>query len=651
MDTYWSEKSKGGQWLKTAHPKMELIINKLGLAVSDAILLNLTVLLALYLRFEAHVPAQYLLLYGTYLALGRTLLGLGVFWLGGLYRSLWRYASVEELLLVLRVVTLNAIPFGVVIFGRLVPGFPRSVVVLAWIFDLLAVAGVRFLARVLRRASAYTRGKAPPEVRRVLVVGAGEAGSLVVRELYRHEELRYHPVGFVDDDPSKQGMRIAGVAVLGTRADLPRLIRTHRIHEVIIAMPSVRAAVVREITEACGGLARLRIVPGVYELIGGQVSISQIRDVEPVDLLNRRPVEIALEEVAAYLRDQVVLITGAGGSIGSELARQVARYQPGRLVLLGNEENSIYEIEGELRQTQPGVALEPVIANIRDAPRMQQVFSQYRPAVVFHAAAHKHVPLMELHPDEAIKNNVTGTRIVAECALRYGTRRFVLISTDKAVNPTSVMGASKRVAEQICQHLSGRSCQFMAVRFGNVLGSRGSVVPLFKDQIQRGGPVTITHPDMVRFFMTIPEAVALVIQAGAIGQGGEVFVLDMGEPMKIVDLARNLIRLSGLEPDRDVEVVFTGVRPGEKLYEEILTAEEGTTATRHARIFQAMGGTQTPGERFFADLTLLEQLAEEGDDSEIRRQLTALVPSYTGGVAEERGRRSQRRERPPTQPA
>ena len=600
------------------------------LAAADAALINLSVYVGLLVRFNGHIPAHYFWLYFPRVALARAALGLVVFNLGGLYRGLWRYASIRELVQVFEVVTINSVPFIIAGFAGLLHGFPRSVVLLSWVLDVILLGGVRLTARLqMEHRGAVPPRSTDPAVRRVLIVGAGQAGMLVARELQRRAERKYQPVGLIDDDPAKRRMRVAGLEVLGGRGDLPRLIQRLDVQDVIVAMPSAPAEVIREIYDTCGSRVRLRTLPGMYEVIDGQVSAAQIRDVQIEDLLGRQPVHVDLDEIALYLRDERVLITGGGGSIGSELCRQIARFGPSSLFVLGNEENAIFEVQQELQFRHPALALTPLIANIRDECRMRQIFQQVRPTVVFHAAAHKHVPLMEQHPHEAVKNNVTGTRICAQMAVSYGAKRFVLISTDKAVNPTSVMGATKRVAELICRyHNDIGDTRFVAVRFGNVLGSRGSVLPLFRQQLARGGPLTVTHPDMERYFMTIPEAVALVIQAGAMGRGGEICVLDMGRPVRIVDLARNLIRLSGLEVDRDVRIVFTGVRPGEKMCEEVLSAEEGTKSTRHSRIFVAL--SDEISSTFWEDLTGLEAVANTASAPEtLLACLARLVPTYS----------------------
>ncbi|WP_153185646.1 polysaccharide biosynthesis protein, partial [Thermus scotoductus] len=451
-----------------------------------------------------------------------------------------------------------------------------------------------------------------------------------VREIVRHPVAGVFPVGFLDDDPNKQGQAIVGVRVVGTLEDLPRAVRTLEVDEVLVAIPSAPGSVVRKVVELARGVGvQHRILPGIYEILSGRVRISQIREVQLEDLLRREPVRLNLEEIAGYLKGRVVLVTGAGGSIGSELVRQIARFHPEQVVLLGRGENRLFLLEKELEALWPDLRYTVVVADVRDENRLRRVFHAYKPQVVFHAAAHKHVPLMEAHPDEAILNNVRGTHHVVELSLEFGVERLVNISTDKAVNPTSVMGASKRVAEQVVAWGASRAAPgqaFVSVRFGNVLGSQGSVVPFFLEQIKRGGPVTVTHPEMRRYFMTIHEATQLVLQAGSMGGNGQVYILDMGEPIRILDLAKDLIRLAGFEPYRDIEIIFTGVRPGEKLFEELLTAEEGAQASWHQKIWVARVGS-LPQD--FA--SLLEELycaARAGDEPRIRELLHRLIPSY-----------------------
>lgn len=571
----------------------------------------LTAAIAFAIRFDGIFPPEYVWPYLG--ALGPILLlRILLFKLFGLYRQVWSQASLPELLKIVWAVTADTVGSGLIIIASASGGFPRSVLIIAWLLNLAAVGAVRLWLRVrARRANRTTPVSGSP--RSALVFGAGDAGAMLVREFSKHPELNCTVIGFIDDDRNKQGYHVAGKKILGNRADLAKLVEKHEITDLIIAVPSAGRGVVREIFEAGRKLGlNIKTVPGLFELVNGQVSVTQIRDIQIEDILGREEIKTDLEAIAGYLSGETVLVTGAGGSIGSELCRQIAAFNPTRLVLLGQGENSIYEIELELRGSFPGTEIHPVIADVKDEARVRQVFERFRPGVVFHAAAHKHVPLMELSPEEAIKNNVFGTWNVARAADGFKTKRFVLISSDKAVNPTSVMGATKRAAEFITQTMAaGSRTVFVAVRFGNVLGSRGSVVPLFKRQIAAGGPVTVTDPRMTRYFMTIPEAVQLVIQAASMGSGGEIFVLDMGKPVRILDLARDMIRLSGFEPDLEIPIVYTGIRDGEKLFEELLTAEEGTVATKHQRIFIARGNP-VPVDQLEEMLAGLKEIAVAG---------------------------------------
>jgi FlaA1/EpsC-like NDP-sugar epimerase len=579
-------------------------VKRIGLVLGDVVCILISFALALLVRFDFSFSKA---LPYWHLGLGRfpilIVIRLCIYYVFGLYSRLWQFASVKEALIIALAGTFASIADYLLLHRFQPGGFPRSIIFMAWSLNIFLTGGIRLFMRVRREWANYVtvskqmarlgleQAASSGNAHKILIVGAGEAGVIVARELRAHPEVGQEIVGFVDDDPSKQGYIVAGYRVLGTKEDLPDLVASHDVEEVIIAMPSVPGTVVRQIVSACDGLGvKVLTLPGVYELLDGKVDVSRIRAINIQDLLRREEVKVNLEEIGRYLSGRNVLVTGAGGSIGRELSRQVAGFSPRSLILLGHGENDIYEVNIELRETFRDLNIIPVIADIRNDERIDWVFSSYKPDVVFHAAAHKHVPLMESNPEEAIRNNVFGTWNVACSAKRYGAERFVLISTDKAVNPTSVMGCSKRAAEILIQALArGSGTKFMAVRFGNVLGSRGSVIPLFKRQIKRGGPVTVTHPDMVRYFMTIPEAVQLVIQAAAMGKGGEIFILDMGEPVKIVDLARDLIRLSGFDPDGEIDIVFTGIRPGEKIVEELLTAEEGTGTTLHERIFVAKG--------------------------------------------------------------
>jgi len=497
----------------------------------------------------------------------------------GLYRRLWIYASTGELrLITVAVTTASVLTSGVMLLlisaGMVLPGMPRSALGIDWLISLILIGGSRFALRILAEQPAVSRVNG--RTKRALIIGAGDAGALVVRELQKSSQLNSIPVGFLDDDPAKQKHAIHGVTVIGKVSDLASAIDQHDINEVVIAIPSAPGQLVRMVNDVCRikGVVS-RTMPGIYELIGGKVNVSRLREVDITDLLRREPIRVNDEAVGAALEGKRVLVTGAGGSIGRELCRQIARRNPSELVLLGHGENSIFEILLELENDYPDLTLSPVIADIRNQERLAQMFKQHQPQIVFHAAAHKHVPLMEINVVEAITNNILGTHNLTQVSIAHNVERFVLISTDKAVRPSSVYGATKRLAEMIVLDTAHQTSQaFTVVRFGNVLGSRGSIIPKFKNQIANGGPVTITHPDMYRFFMTIPEAVYLVLQAASMENGGETFVLNMGEPVRILDLAEDLIRLSGLEPHRDIEIAYTGIRPGEKLTEELW--DEGT---------------------------------------------------------------------------
>lgn len=595
----------------------------------DAILINLAYILAFYIRFDGDFTGRMFLQYfPTYMEniVTFTIIKLFIFYALGMYKNLWRYASVEEVFqIVLTSVVSNTAVITYMVFTQQM--LPRGVYALAVLLDTVFVGGIRLSVRATRniRENNVFRRK---DYKRVLVVGAGQAGALVIKELKSHDTLNSKPVAVVDDDSSKLGAKINGVPVLGNRYELKKIVDSKKIDEIIIAIPSAYKKEIREVVEECSKTkCKLKIVPGIYELIDGQVSIKKIREVEIEDLLGREPVKVDLEGISGYVSNKTVLVTGGGGSIGSELCRQIASFKPKRLLILDIYENNAYDIQNELIRKYPGLQLDVLIASVRDRSRLDEIFRTYLPEVVFHAAAHKHVPLMENNPQEAIKNNVFGTKNVAECAHEYGTEKFVLISTDKAVNPTNIMGATKRVAEMIIQSMNvGSKTEFVAVRFGNVLGSNGSVIPLFKKQISEGGPVTVTHPEVTRYFMTIPEAVQLVIEAGAMAKGGEIFVLDMGEPVKIIDLARNLIRLSGFEPEVDMEIKVVGLRPGEKLYEELLMDEEGLSATKNNKIFV--------GKPVFTDLKLLRRELEilssilMYDSNEIKEYMVKIVPTY-----------------------
>ena len=556
----------------------------------------------------------------------------------GMYNRYWRYATVDDLITIALSVGAATLALACVLAGAtmlgVVHGLPRSVLMIDGLLTLVTVGGVRLSIRVVGETRRRARSSDGAEARRVLLVGAGEAGTMVAREIRRNPQLRMSPVGFLDDNPAKHGKRVAGLPVLGPTPSLQDLVSDFRIDEVIIAMPTAPGTALRAIAERCrvAGVAS-RTVPGVFELLDGVVNVSRLRQIEIVDLLRRTPVS-AEPASDQYVAGRVVLVTGAGGSIGSELCRQVARARPTAIVLLGHGENSLFDAEAELRRKHPGLPVRSVVADIRDERRMDDVFAEVRPSIVFHAAAHKHVPLMEENPVEALSNNALGTAVVVRCALAHGTERFVLISTDKAVTPSSIMGASKRLAERIVSDAAARSGRaFVAVRFGNVLGSRGSVVPFFKAQIEQGGPVTVTHPEMRRFFMTIPEAVHLVIQAGGMGRGGELFVLKMGDPVRIVDLARDVIELSGCSLD-EIPIVFTGVRPGEKLSEHLWEADAVVRETAHPEVLQV----QEPAAPvdIAAMLSDVERAVRDGGRPQIDRTLARWVERFEPASASAR---------------
>lgn len=577
---------------------------------------------------------------------GFGVLRLGFFYLGDLYRGISRFAGVHELRRVILSVTMGSCVLvawnstvGLMnwtnLRGEIPAWVPWPVVFSDWLLCMALIGGARLSWR-LWNFSKLGRGS---RVDNVLIVGAGDMGELVCRNLERNPQLGYRPVGFVDEDESLWGRQIHGHSVLGGLTDLPGLIEKKQAAEVVVAIPKASPRFMSRVVEICEkARVNFKIVPAMSDLMNERVSINQIRPVEIEDLLGREPVDLALADEVNYISDKVVLVTGAGGSIGAELCRQVMLCQPRRLVLLGKGENSIYEIAMELRRKYPEADLQEVIADIQDVDRMDYLFGLYRPQVIFHAAAHKHVPLMELHPAEAVKNNVIGTFNTAFLARENGAERFILISTDKAVRPSSVMGSSKRIAEMIVSAFSHDSpTAFMAVRFGNVLGSRGSVVPLFRRQIAEGGPVTVTHPEMERYFMTIPEAVNLVLQAGALGANGQLFLLDMGEPVKIADLARRMIALSGFEPEVDIDIVFTGTRPGEKIKEELLTRGENLEPTSHPKIFSTL--VDKPELKTVKGwLRRLDQLVEEQDGANLRTAMHQIVPEYR--VPEEQGAQS-----------
>jgi FlaA1/EpsC-like NDP-sugar epimerase len=606
------------------------------LVMLDAGIIAASVWLVFLLRFDFQIPEQYMWMLPWAILIH--IMVYAAFSFGfKVYNNIWRYTGIGELLQLLKVSALTL--YGVVAVNVsahvFVPSYrlPISIYFAAG-YVFLGIAGLRLVNRLINDRF-ETLGIKGSSEGNLLIVGAGKAGILVTKDI-KHSRFKFmNPVAFIDDDISKRKLELMGLPIVGNRNFIPQAVEQLDISFIIIALPTAPQKELLEIIEICKSTkAQIKLMPSMTDILDGKMAINMIREVSVNDLLGRSPVEINTEEIRENLGSECILITGAGGSIGSELCRQLAAYRPKEMLLLGHGENSIYLIEQELRQLYPDQIIHPIIADIQDVSRIDNVFQKFRPSIVYHAAAHKHVPLMEMNPVEAVKNNVIGTRNVAEASAKYGAKRFILISSDKAVNPTSVMGATKRAAEMIINDQNSLSkTVFAAVRFGNVLGSRGSVIPLFKRQIENGGPVTVTHMDMVRYFMTIPEAVQLVIQASVLAQGGEVFVLDMGKPVRIYDLARDLIRLSGLEPDKDIPIVVTGIRPGEKLFEELLTEEEGLLVTNNYRIMISRPQSVSRSELNLV-LGVLENLCKRYElmpsSHQIKKLLKQLIPSYSG---------------------
>lgn len=601
--------------------------------VGDLVLIAASVFFSYALRLELGSTYQFYLPSAYWMLALAILIKPAIYYYFGLYRRMWIYASTRELLVIITAVTTSSILMLLGMLGlfsiEAFAGFPRTVIGIDWLLSVIFVGGLRFSMRLL--AEAATRNQSSlkgSRKHRVLIVGAGDAGALVIREQQKNPQLNMTAIGLLDDNPQKLRQQINGVPVVGTVSDLAVALDRYRVDEVILAIPSAPGRVVRLVTDVCRlkGVP-FRTMPGLYELLGGKVSVNRLREVDITDLLRRQPVHIKDDLIGETLSNRTVLVTGAGGSIGRELCRQIARWGPSELIMLGHGENSIFEAVLDLQESYPNLPIRPVIADVRDLQRLQVIFNRYHPSVVFHAAAHKHVPMMEINVEEAVTNNVLGARNLVKAALAAGIDRLVMISTDKAIRPVNIMGATKRLAEMIVLNAareSGKS--FSVVRFGNVLGSRGSVVPIFKNQIARGGPVKITHPDMRRYFMTIPEAVHLVLQAVGMGQGSDTFVLNMGQQVRIMDLAEDLIRLSGLEPGKDVDIVFTGIRPGEKLAED-LWEEGGTFApTEHPDIFMLVDNPIVGGEALEQLLDRIILMAYEGRGEEITALIDETIP-------------------------
>ncbi|ARV62580.1 polysaccharide biosynthesis protein [Nostocales cyanobacterium HT-58-2] len=614
------------------------------LFIVDIIVFSLTPFLALILCLDGNLDIAS---YSSRLASTTILflfVKLAVFWSFGLYRRYWRYASIEELIYVVMLMA-TAILIQTLLFNclgyiqQVVNKVPQFLPLIDGILSFIFIVPLRFSIRLVERVSQWHTAFYPEE--RVLIVGAGNAGISLVQEMQSKPQLGFHPVAFIDDNPKKLHAYIRGIPVVGDRHLIPEIVTSLEIQKVIIAMPSVAGQVIREIVDICKATGiQTCTLPGIHEILNGRVRVESIRDVRIEDLLRREPVQTDIERVYQFLKGKKVLITGAGGSIGSELCRQIFQSSPAQMILVGHGENSVFNIQQELEQVAQRLKndskvqkqipyLFAFIADIRFRERLKQAFEQFQPDVIFHAAAHKHVPLMELNPPEAITNNVLGTKNLLDLALQYNVKHFVMISTDKAVNPTNVMGASKRVAEMLVLQAARRSGNpYVTVRFGNVLGSRGSVVPTFKKQIAAGGPVTVTHPDICRYFMTIPEAVQLVLQAAVLSLGGEVLMLNMGEPVKIVDLAKELIRLSGYEVNKDIDIVFTGLRPGEKLFEELFIEGEEYEPTQHEKLVVVKNASNIIPENLASSVDCLCKAAQNNDPNSILLLLEQLVPGY-----------------------
>lgn len=605
-------------WVKTSRI--------LFLVIADLVLIAFSSFAALYLRYEFSmtnlVESGFLdsMLRFLPVSLCSTVL---IFWFCRLYNSLWEYAGVEELCRIVAGTGLSAVAQTLGLLAFSLP-FPRSYPILCFMILCMLTMALRLAYRGLR----FLHKPHGHPKKRTMLIGAGQAGAMLLRELQSSILSENKVVCCIDDNPAKQGQRMRGVPVVGGRREIPAVAKAYQVEEIIFAIPAATAKQRREIVEFCKETScTLKTLPGLVQLTNGQVSIQKIRKIRIDDLLGRDSVNVDMTGISNHLKGRTILVTGGGGSIGSELCRQIAGYAPKKLIIFDIYENNAYDIQMELRRKHPELSLEVLIGSVRDRDRLEQVFAEYRPELVFHAAAHKHVPLMEDSPGEAVKNNIFGTLNTAEMADKYGARRFLLISTDKAVNPTNVMGATKRICEMVIQMVGLRSkTEFVAVRFGNVLGSNGSVIPLFQKQIAEGGPVTVTDPEIIRYFMTIPEAVSLVLQAGTLAKGGEIFILDMGEPVKIDDLARNMIRLSGFEPGTDIEVVYTGLRPGEKLFEELLLDTETCRKTDNNLIYIGKDEPFDVGA-LRVSLEELRRTAKE-NGPELRRILAEIVPTY-----------------------
>ena len=598
--------------------------------VNDVILISFSFYLAFFLRFEGQIPSQYFIAIEIVIILALVFF-LPIFYFSKLYSFSWSYVSAEELVSLIKATTFGFSLLGAILFifkdQSILAGFPHSTFFVSFFLVILFSGGIRFSKRIYLQ---LFRKKIKERKERTLIVGAGDAGEQILRSVLASKSDFFYPIGFIDDNSMKQGVLIHGLKVLGKVEDIPKIVKENKVEGMIIALPSAGSEVIKKAVEKGreAGLKKIKIIPSLTEIVDGQISIGDLKELRIEDLLGREQVSLDFITIKDFIKNRKILVTGGAGSIGSELCRQIAKFDPSLIIVLDQDETGIFNISEGLKTKFPTLELFPMIADIQDQEKMDYVFNKFQPQIVFHAAAYKHVPLMEIHSDEAVKNNILGTKTLTDLSIKYGVEKFIFISSDKAVKPSSIMGATKRIGEMIGQALNKtNSTRFISVRFGNVLDSRGSVIPIFKEQIKKGGPVEITHPGMKRYFMMVSEACLLVMQAAEMGKGGEVFVLDMGEPIKILDLARELIRLSGLEPDKDIPIVFTQPRPGEKLFEEILTAEEGTVATRSQKIFVAKLSDMNK-EKLNSWLEKLKEVTEERNKEKIIEVLKELVPSF-----------------------
>lgn len=636
--------------------KFRPLYNKLFIVLGiDTAFITVSIYGAYLVRFEFSVPSQYLVL--LYKALPAIILVKIIsFYFFDLYRGMWRYTSIADLFNIIKASSIGSfLVISLLLYITRFEGFSRSIFIIDWCFTILLITGYRVAIRLyyeqLGGESSWLSAmnglmgfltRKQPEGKRILIVGAGDCGEKICREILNNYKMRHNIVGFIDDNPEKIGKKIHGIPVLGFIEEIKKVSQKTRADEVLIAMPSATSGEIRRIIETFkdSGIT-FKIIPGYGELIDGKVTVNAIREVAYRDLLGREVIKLDTERIGKYLKGKRVLVTGAGGSIGSELCRQICRFKPENIIMYERAESPLYEIELDIRHGFPDIKGISLLADVRDSVQLERVFSEHRPHAVFHAAAYKHVPMLELQPWKAIENNIQGTQNLVNVSMKHNIERFVFVSTDKAVRPTNVMGASKRVAEMLVQSQNGcrlSKTRFMIVRFGNVIGSVGSVVPLFKKQIERGGPVTVTHPDVTRYFMTIPEACQLILQAGAMGNGGEIFLLDMGTPIKIVDMARDLIRLSGFMPDEDIKIEYVGLRPGEKLFEELITEGEGIVPTSHEKIMTLKGPDCSP-DVLNGSIDELVGFSKDQDYDKIKQMLKKIVPEYvpaaSGGVKSE----------------